>query len=108
MQIFDATQADEFLNYMKKSHCGKRNAIIGAKLPVSGGAVIVRALVNKLRSDGFPICSDEKGYWYSEEPADIRATLDSLDSRMASMNRAFFGLLGTYKRIKTEPTEISD
>ena len=52
----------------------------------------LRKIVNFLRSSGIPICSSSIGYWYSEDPEDIRKTLLHLENRVKGINRAIKGL----------------
>ena len=52
----------------------------------------LRKIVNFLRSSGIPICSGKRGYWYSENPEDIRETLLHLEGRVQGINRAIKGL----------------
>lgn len=53
----------------------------------------VRKLINQARCAGVPICSCSKGYYYSENKADIVATIQSLNNRTISVERAISGLL---------------
>lgn len=55
--------------------------------------VTIRKIINEYRSDGIPICSNNKGYYYSEEPEEIVRTAASLKRRVASIQRAIDGLL---------------
>lgn len=45
-----------------------------------------RDLIRELRRKGYPICSDEDGYFYSEDPNDIHATVMQLKSRLISLS----------------------
>ena len=53
----------------------------------------IRKLINQARCEGFPICSCRKGYYYSENKADIVATIQSLNNRTIAVERAISGLL---------------
>lgn len=77
-----------------------------ASIAVKSGAICelfnlkkesLRAVVNCLRSDGYPVCSSCRGYWYSEKPEDIDKTLKHLEGRISGMQRAITGL----KRIRS-------
>lgn len=57
----------------------------------------VRTKINKARSNGIPICSCDKGYWYSEDKADILQTIESLMHRTISVEKAVSGLISTLK-----------
>lgn len=52
----------------------------------------IRKVINEHRSDGIPICSSIKGYYYSEDAKDIVETIASLKRRVASIQRAINGL----------------
>jgi biotin operon repressor len=52
----------------------------------------VRKIINSARSEGCPICSCHKGYYYSENYEEIKKTIDSLGSRIGAMERAKLGL----------------
>lgn len=54
--------------YLRKNHIGKENAIHSKeleKLFLLDGRNI-RRKISALRQDGFPICSDETGYYYAD------------------------------------------
>ena len=63
---------------------------IASYFNISG--IRVRICVNHLRRDGFPICSNRWGYYYSEEKKDIEKTISSLRGRVASQEDAISGL----------------
>lgn len=72
----------------------KEQAINGSDLSAIldvQGAYIRRA-VNKLRSNGVPVCSNGNGYWISVDPNEIRETVNSLMGRAASIQAAVDGL----------------
>lgn len=52
----------------------------------------LRNKVNHLRCHGHPICSGQKGYWYSEDTADITATIEGLTARIKGMTKAIVSL----------------
>lgn len=52
----------------------------------------IRTLVNALRREQVPICSDEHGYFYSDEARHLFSTLTHLRSRVEGMNQAIAGL----------------
>lgn len=53
----------------------------------------VRKLINQARCEGIPICSCSKGYYHSNNKADIVATIQSLNNRTISVEKAISGLL---------------
>lgn len=52
----------------------------------------VRKIINSARSEGCPICSCHKGYYYSENNEEIEKTIMSLSNRIGAMERAKLGL----------------
>lgn len=52
----------------------------------------LRSIVNYLRSAEIPVCSSQRGYWYSENQEDIEKTLSHLEGRVRGINRAIKGL----------------
>jgi len=42
---------------------------------------VIGPIVHQLRLDGEPICSDAKGYWYSDKPEDLKFTIGHLEQR---------------------------
>lgn len=78
--VWISDQAAEVLEYLKTTHYEE-------SIAVKSGAICelfnlkkesLRAVVNCLRSDGYPVCSSCRGYWYSEKPEDIDKTLKHL------------------------------
>ena len=53
---------------------------------------ILRKVINYLRQHSHPITSTQKGYSYSTIENDIDKTIESLESRIASMQEAIKGL----------------
>lgn len=52
----------------------------------------VRSVVTTLRQEGYPICSSNKGYWYSTNIADIEKTAKRLEAQAVNMVKAVKGL----------------
>ena len=52
----------------------------------------IRRIINGARSEGLPICSCHKGYYYSESNEEIEKTVKSLRHRIESIERAIRGL----------------
>ena len=52
----------------------------------------IRREVNRLRTAGAPIASDDKGYYIAITPEELTATIKNLQSRSNAMNRAAKGL----------------
>lgn len=52
----------------------------------------IRKIINEYRSEGIPICSGHRGYYYSETTEDIVRTIASLKRRVGSIQKAIDGL----------------
>lgn len=52
----------------------------------------VRRYINQLRSEGYPICSTQKGYYFSYKIEDILSTIDFLTNRVETQVKAIEGL----------------
>ena len=82
-------------NYLKKHHTGKTNAVHSNELEklfdMTGRNI--RYVVNHLRKEGFPICSDEDGYYYAETQAEINATVKRLNEFLTRVSNARTGML---------------
>lgn len=55
----------------------------------------VRAMVNFLRGEGYPIGSRGSGYYWARTKEDVQVTLDHLDGRLFSIQRARDGMAST-------------
>ena len=55
----------------------------------------VRAMVNFLRGEGYPIGSRGSGYYWCRSQEDVQVTLDHLDGRLFSIQRARDGMAQT-------------
>lgn len=97
--------ADECINYLRDNHVGRENAIAGRDLGDEFGLLApqIRAIVNEARRNGIPICSTNKGYYYSTDPAEIKATINGLYHRIESVLHAIDGLEKALKVAENEP-----
>lgn len=57
----------------------------------------LRRAVNRLRCDGYPICSDATGYFYAARQSEVRATVAQLTGRISKIAAATKGLLKSYE-----------
>ena len=67
--------------YLRQNHIGKEKAIHSKeleKLFMLDGRNI-RRKISALRQDGFPICSDETGYYYADNQKEINHTVCRLN-----------------------------
>lgn len=85
----------ELTEYLKNNHNERENSITSHKLREIFGICgeDVRRLVNQARKEGYPICAYRHGYFYSEKPADVLETVNSLNKRIEGIQRAVNGLI---------------
>ncbi|NCD08516.1 MAG: hypothetical protein EOL98_03655 [Negativicutes bacterium] len=85
----------EFLEYLSKGHCGQENAVTSKELErlfhIKGSTV--RQLVNLLRCESNPICSDATGYYYAETELELKHSIGHLHSRAMNIIKARNGLI---------------
>ena len=81
--------------FLKDLHRGEDAAIHSCDLEdlfgVTGSQL--RYAINRLRSDGHPICSSDAGYFYADKQLEIERTIQRLNANVAAMSRARNGLL---------------
>lgn len=89
----------DFLVYIKKYHTGKEKAVPSAYLQsrFSISSRTVRKLVNQLRNDGNPICSDENGYYYATDQKELLNSIHQMTSRIKEIAKAKNGLVKALK-----------
>lgn len=81
--------------FLKEFHTGRDKAICSKELQriFSLDGRNIRRKVSKLRQEGYPICSDETGYYYADSQAEINATVGRLNELVVSVSKARTGLL---------------
>ena len=84
----------ELLELLKIINKGKSNSITSHELCdyLEVKSNDVRIMVNTLRREGHPICSDSTGYYYAGNKKEIEATINQLQSRVKGINDAIKGL----------------
>ena len=83
------------LNYLKKEHKGKENAVFSKELEeLCGiGDRDVRRHISALRKEGKPICSDfHKGYYYADSQDDVNDTVLGLSDYVSGLLESVTGL----------------
>ena len=87
---------EDILLGVLSSHKGKENAIKSGELEkllnVKGS--VLRNLINKLRANGNPICSDATGYYIAANSDEFKKTIAQLASRKNSIEKAINGMMG--------------
>lgn len=81
------SMSEAILEFLRKEHCGKRNAVKAVDLQVRFGVTPrqIRDIVSSLRLDGEPICSDNSGYYYPATASEIQKTQALLRAQAAAM-----------------------
>ncbi len=86
--------------HLKKYHRGQENAASSRELEavfhIKGRDL--RRAVNRLRCDGWPICSGESGYFYAARQSEVRATVAQLTGRISKIAAAKNGLLKSQEK----------
>lgn len=81
--------------YLKKHHTGKSKAVYSRELQrlfcIDGRNL--RRKISSLRKEGFPICSDEAGYYYADNQKEINATVCRVNEPVTTVSNARTGLL---------------
>ena len=83
--------------YLYRHHRGKRNAVYSRELErlFSIDGRNLRRKISALRQDGYPICSDESGYYYADNLHEITNTVQRLSGLATKISKARNGLLYT-------------
>ena len=81
--------------YLKKHHRGKINAVFSHELQklFSIDGRNLRRKISSLRKEGYPICSDETGYYYADNQREINATVGRMNELVTTVSNARSGLL---------------
>ena len=81
--------------YLREFHRGREKAIYSRELQCifSLDGRNIRRKISKLRQEGYPICSDENGYYYADTQAEINGTVGRLNGLVTSISNARTGLL---------------
>lgn len=81
--------------HLKKYHTGGERAVYSHELQrlfsIDGRGL--RRKINSLRQDGYPICSDERGYYYADSQEEINGTVCRLNQMVTKVSNARTGLL---------------
>ena len=92
---FDRQIKDALCEYLCQSHRGEEAAVCSKVLEQSfhlkGSEV--RRLINALRCDGKPICSNSAGYFYGANAQEVQNTVTQLSSRVHKITKARDGLM---------------
>ena len=86
---------DAICDYLKKNHTGASKAVHSDTLEqlFSCTGRSLRRYVSSLRQDGYPICSDETGYYYADNQQEINDTICRLNELATKIANARTGML---------------
>ena len=88
-------QSGDVLLYLRDKHTGAENfvpsAVVEHTFGISGASL--RQIVNRLRSNGQPVCSDGNGYFYAKNRDEINNTVTQLLRRTRKITDAAQGLV---------------
>lgn len=87
-------ERERFIGYLKTYHLGAERAITSKIMEslFNMKGKELRNLVNVLRQEGVPICSDGNGYYYAKDEQEIRTTIKHMKNRIAGISAAINGL----------------
>ena len=94
------TDIDKALcEHLKKYHRGQESAASSRELEAAFHlkGTELRRVINRLRCNSSPICSDATGYFYAKRPSEIKATIAQLTGRISKISAAAKGLMKSYE-----------
>lgn len=96
--------SESLLEYLKKYHNGEQQAASSKKLEVAFSLSNrqVRHMVSGLRHDNHPICSSDKGYFYSDNQQELQRCIRNLENRGRHIFKARRGLKEALKKLEME------
>ena len=85
----------KFLTYIKRNHTGEDRAVQSKCLEIRFhlSSRKIRDIVNKLRCEGYPICSYDGGYYYAANKNEVMRSIRQLKSRIGKIAEAKNGLV---------------
>lgn len=85
----------QICRYLQHYHTGKENAVFSKDLErmfkIDGRNI--RRKISSLRQDGYPICSDETGYYFASNQQEINDTVSRLNELVIKISNSRNGLL---------------
>ena len=97
------------LCYIRRMHTGRDYAVSSPELERRFGlrGATLRKHINTLRCRGYPICSDESGYYYAASYMELSDTIRQLNSRIVKIAQARNGLIRAGSAIPDKSGQIS-
>ena len=91
---------EEICAYLRHNHVGKKRAVhcseLGRLMKISGRSI--RRRIAALRRNGYPICSDECGYFYADTDDEVDRTAKRLKTLETTIATAREGLLTSSRK----------
>ena len=86
---------ERLLSHLKRNHTGVGRAVQskGLELRFQMSGRKIRDIVNALRCEGHPICSDDGGYYYGANRHEVIGSIRQLSSRVEKIAEAKNGLV---------------
>lgn len=98
----------EVCEYLRLYHSGREKAVHSVEIQrvfrIDGRTV--RRNISKLRQSGFPICSDDAGYYFADSQREINGTVRRLNALLTRVSNARNGLLYAPVIAAAVPNEI--
>lgn len=66
----------------------------------------MRSVLNALRTKGYPICADGKGYWWPRDDHELSAYITSFQGRIDDQQKACDGLKKGFDKIGKSPIAV--
>ena len=100
---------EKILCYIKRMHTGRGSAVSSQQLELRFGlhGAMLRKHINSMRCRGYPICSDESGYYYAASYVELSDTICQLNSRIVKIAQARNGLIRAGNAFPDESGQIS-
>lgn len=85
---------DRLLAFLQATCSGRKNRMSGARLAKVFGISVtaLRKLINQLRREHHPICSDRYGYFYAVTASEVYETISHLYGNVNGTMAAIHGL----------------
>ena len=88
--------------HLRQFHRGQESAASSRELEAAFHlkGTELRRVINRLRCNSSPICSDATGYFYVKRPSEIKATVAQLSGRISKISAAAKGLMKSYEEME--------
>lgn len=66
----------------------------------------LREVVNALRTKGYPVCADTKGYYWPGSESELQEYIESFAGRIASQEQALEGMRAGFDKVGKDPLQV--